>query len=34
LHFAGDHGSHRPGFMHGALASAQRAVAEIAAVYA
>jgi monoamine oxidase len=29
LHFAGDHTSHRPGFMHGALASAERAVAEI-----
>jgi monoamine oxidase len=30
LHFAGDHTSHRPGFMHGALASARRVVAEIA----
>jgi monoamine oxidase len=29
LHFAGDHTSHRPGFMHGALASALRAVHEI-----
>jgi monoamine oxidase len=32
LHFAGDHTSHRPGFMHGALASAHRVLAEIAAV--
>lgn len=31
LHFAGDHTSHRPGFMHGALASAHRVLAEIAA---
>lgn len=30
LHFAGDHTSHRPGFMHGALASAHRVLAEIA----
>jgi monoamine oxidase len=29
LHFAGDHTSHRPGFMHGALASARRVVAEV-----
>lgn len=29
LHFAGDHASHRPGFMHGALAAADRVVAEI-----
>jgi monoamine oxidase len=34
IHFAGDHCSHRPGFMHGALASAQRAVSEIEAAYA
>jgi monoamine oxidase len=27
--FAGDYNSHRPGFMHGALASARRAVAEV-----
>jgi monoamine oxidase len=31
LHFAGDYTSHRPGFMHGALASARRVVAEIVA---
>jgi monoamine oxidase len=31
LHFAGDHTSHRPGFMHGALSAAQRVVEEIAA---
>jgi monoamine oxidase len=31
LHFAGDHTSYRPGFMHGALASARRVVREIAA---
>lgn len=31
LHFAGDHTSHRPGFMHGALASATRVIAEVAA---
>jgi monoamine oxidase len=31
LHFAGDHTSHRPGFMHGALAAAERVVAEISA---
>jgi monoamine oxidase len=31
LHFAGDHASHRPGFMHGALAAADRVVAEISA---
>lgn len=31
LHFAGDHTSHRPGFMHGALASARRVVREITA---
>jgi monoamine oxidase len=30
LHFTGDHTSHRPGFMHGALASAMRVVREIA----
>jgi monoamine oxidase len=30
LHFAGDHTSHRPGFMHGALASAHRVLAELA----
>jgi len=29
LHFAGDHASHRPGFMHGALAAAQRVVDEV-----
>jgi monoamine oxidase len=29
IHFAGDHTSHRPGFMHGAVASAKRVVAEI-----
>lgn len=29
LHFAGDQLSHRPGFMHGALASARRVVKEI-----
>jgi len=29
LHFAGDHTSHRPGFMHGALAAAERVVEEI-----
>lgn len=29
LHFAGDHTSWRPGFMHGALASAKRVVDEI-----
>ena len=27
--FAGDYNSHRPGFMHGALASARRAVSEV-----
>jgi len=31
LHFAGDHASHRPGFMHGALAAAQRVVEEVLA---
>lgn len=31
VHFAGDYNSHRPGFMHGALASARRAVAEVVA---
>jgi monoamine oxidase len=31
IHFAGDHTSHRPGFMHGALASARRVVAEVEA---
>jgi monoamine oxidase len=31
LHFAGDHTSHRPGFLHGALASAERVVTEISA---
>jgi monoamine oxidase len=30
IHFAGDHTSSRPGFMHGALASARRVVEEIA----
>jgi monoamine oxidase len=30
IHFAGDHTSHRPGFMHGALASAHRVLAELA----
>jgi len=30
VHFAGDHTSYRPGFMHGALASARRVVGEIA----
>jgi monoamine oxidase len=30
-HFCGDHTSQRPGFMHGALASAWRVVAELAA---
>jgi monoamine oxidase len=29
VHFAGDGTSHRPGFMHGAVASAKRVVAEI-----
>jgi monoamine oxidase len=29
VHFAGDYSSSRPGFMHGALASARRAVTEI-----
>jgi len=29
VHFAGDQLSHRPGFMHGALASARRVVKEI-----
>ena len=29
VHFAGDHTSHMPGWMHGALASAQRVVREI-----
>jgi monoamine oxidase len=32
IHFAGDHTSHRPGFMHGAVASAKRVVREIARV--
>jgi monoamine oxidase len=31
LHFAGDYTSYRPGFMHGALASAMRVVAEVIA---
>jgi monoamine oxidase len=31
LHFAGDHTSNRPGFMHGAVESAKRAVAEVLA---
>jgi monoamine oxidase len=31
IHFAGDSTSHRPGFMHGALASAGRVVGEIVA---
>lgn len=30
VHFAGDHTSYRPGFMHGAVASARRVVREIA----
>jgi monoamine oxidase len=30
IHFAGDHTSYRPGFMHGAVASAKRVVKEIA----
>jgi monoamine oxidase len=34
FHFAGDHTSHRPGFMHGALASARRVVAEVVAAEA
>lgn len=29
VHFAGDHTSYRPGFMHGAVASAKRVVREI-----
>jgi monoamine oxidase len=29
IHFAGDHTSYRPGFMHGAVASAKRVVREI-----
>lgn len=29
LHFAGDHTSFRPGFMHGAVASARRVVSEV-----
>lgn len=32
VHFAGDHVSYRPGFMHGAVASAKRVVAELLAV--
>jgi monoamine oxidase len=32
VHFAGEHTSYRPGFMHGAVASAKRVVREIAAV--
>lgn len=31
LHFAGDHTSHRPVFMHGAVSSAKRVLGEIAA---
>ncbi len=31
LHFAGDYLSYRPGFMHGAVASAERAAAEVLA---
>lgn len=31
VHFAGDHTSHRPGWMHGALASAKRVVREVLA---
>jgi monoamine oxidase len=31
LHFAGDHTSHRPGFMHGAVSSAKRVMEEIEA---
>ncbi len=34
LHFAGDHTSYRPGFMHGAVASARRVLAELAAARA
>jgi monoamine oxidase len=34
IHFAGDHTSYRPGFMHGAVASAKRAVREIEAAIA
>ena len=34
LHFAGDHASHRPGFMHGALAAAQRVVEEVVGYHA
>ena len=30
LHFAGCHTSHRPSFMHGAIASANRVLSEIA----
>ena len=30
IHFAGDGTSHRPGFMHGAVASARRVLAELA----
>lgn len=29
VHFAGDHTSHRPGWMHGALASSKRVVKEV-----
>ncbi len=32
VHFAGDHTSYRPGFMHGAVASAKRVVREIEAL--
>jgi monoamine oxidase len=32
IHFAGDHTSYRPGFMHGAVASAKRVVREIEAI--
>ncbi len=34
VHFAGDHVSYRPGFMHGALSSAKRVVAEVIAAFA
>lgn len=34
VHFAGDHASYRPGFMHGALTAARRVVAEIADITA
>lgn len=34
VHFAGDHTSHRPGWMHGAVASAKRVVGEVLAARA